>query len=292
MVLHQHTDTHKYSDSHPPTDAGEHGDTYEQRTFHRQPTTNRQPIIRLNDITAGYEDKVALENVSLEIFDHDFLGVIGPNGGGKTTLMRIILGMLKPFSGQVSYYRNGRPVPKLTIGYLPQYNDIDRQFPISVSEVVLSGLSRQTPLFAPFTKEHHQRVNETLRRIDMEDFAHRPIGSLSGGQLQRVLLARAIVSRPEVVVLDEPNTYIDKRFQEQMYQMLDTINHDCAIIIVSHDVGTILQNVKEVACVNRTLHYHNSTEIPNSELREHFGCPIELLGHGDMPHRVLKSHDD
>ena len=244
MVLHQHTDTHKYSDSHPPTDAGEHGDTYDQRTFHRQPTTDRQPIIRLNDITAGYEDKVALENVSLEIFD------------------------------------------------LPQYNDIDRQFPISVSEVVLSGLSRQTPLFAPFTKEHHQKVNETLRRIDMEDFAHRPIGSLSGGQLQRVLLARAIVSRPEVVVLDEPNTYIDKRFQEQMYQMLDTINHDCAIIIVSHDVGTILQNVKEVACVNRTLHYHNSTEIPNSELREHFGCPIELLGHGDMPHRVLKSHDD
>ena len=188
-------------------------------------TAPKQPIIKLEHVFAGYEEKVALQDVSLEVFDHDFLGVIGPNGGGKTTLMRVILGMMKPFSGKVSYFRNRVQVPELTIGYLPQYNDIDRQFPIAVEEVVLSGLSRQKKLFAPFDANHKQRV----------------------------LLARAIVSRPEVVVLDEPNTYIDKRFQEQMYQMLDVINHDCAIIIVSHDVGTILQNVKAVACVNRTL---------------------------------------
>ena len=210
-------------------------------------TALSQPIIKLENVFAGYEDKVVLQDVSLEVLHHDFLGVIGPNGGGKTTLMRIILGMMKPFSGKVSYYRDGVEVPELTIGYLPQYNDIDRKF---------------------------------------------PIGALSGGQLQRVLLARAIVSRPEVVVLDEPNTYIDKRFQEQMYQMLDVINRDCAIIIVSHDVGTILQNVKAVACVNRTLHYHDTPQISNDELSEHFGCPIDLLGHGHMPHRVLKAHED
>lgn len=252
----------------------------------------RQPIITLEHVFAGYEEKVALQNVSLEVFDHDFLGVIGPNGGGKTTLMRVILGMLKPFSGKVSYFREGRQVPEITIGYLPQYNDIDRQFPISVEEVVLSGLSREKKLFASFKDTHKQQVEQTLEKLGMEDFAQRPIGSLSGGQLQRVLLARAIVSRPEVVVLDEPNTYIDKRFQEQMYQMLDVINRDCAIIIVSHDVGTILQNVKAVACVNRTLHYHDTPEISTYELSEHFGCPIELLGHGNMPHRVLKAHED
>ena len=255
-------------------------------------TPKREPIITLEHVFAGYEEKVALQNVSLEVFDHDFLGVIGPNGGGKTTLMRVILGMLKPFSGKVSYFREGRQVPEITIGYLPQYNDIDRQFPISVEEVVLSGLSREKKLFASFKDAHRQQVEQTLEKLGMEDFAQRPIGSLSGGQLQRVLLARAIVSRPEVVVLDEPNTYIDKRFQEQMYQMLDVINRDCAIIIVSHDVGTILQNVKAVACVNRTLHYHDTPEISTDELSEHFGCPIELLGHGNMPHRVLKAHED
>ena len=125
----------------------------------------------------------------------------------------------------------------------------------------------------------------------MDDFKDRPINTLSGGQLQRVFLARAIVARPDVVVLDEPNTYIDKQFQEQMYEMLDTINQDCAVVVVSHDIGTILQNVKTVACVNKTLHYHNSIEISGSELREYFGCPIELLGHGDIPHHVLKKHD-
>lgn len=255
-------------------------------------TPKRQPIITLEHVFAGYEEKVALQNVSLEVFDHDFLGVIGPNGGGKTTLMRVILGMLKPFSGKVSYFREGRQVPEITIGYLPQYNDIDRQFPISVEEVVLSGLSREKKLFASFKDAHRQQVEQTLEKLGMNDFAQRPIGSLSGGQLQRVLLARAIVSRPEVVVLDEPNTYIDKRFQEQMYQMLDVVNRDCAIIIVSHDVGTILQNVKAVACVNRTLHYHDTPEISTDELSEHFGCPIELLGHGNMPHRVLKAHED
>ena len=252
---------------------------------------NGQRIIKLENISAGYDGKLVLKNVSLNIFDHDFLGVIGPNGGGKTTLLHVILGMIRPLSGSVSYYRNGAPTPYISIGYLPQYNDIDRRFPISVAEVVLSGLSKQKSLLKAFTHFHYEQVSETLRRIGMDDFKDRPINTLSGGQLQRVFLARAIVGRPDVVVLDEPNTYIDKQFQEQMYEMLDAINQDCAVVVVSHDIGTILQNVKTVACVNKTLHYHNSIEISGSELREYFGCPIELLGHGDIPHHVLKKHD-
>ena len=135
-------------------------------------------------------------------------------------------------------------------------------------------------------------VDETLDRMQLTELRRRAIGTLSGGQLQRVLLARAIVARPEVLILDEPNTYIDRRFQEQMYQTLNDINRDCAIIIVSHDIGTILQNVKDIACVNKHAHYHPDTELPMEELEEHFGCPIDLVGHGDMPHRVLRPHTD
>lgn len=251
-----------------------------------------QPIIKVENLTAGYDDKIALEKVSLKVLENDFLGVIGPNGGGKTTLMRLILGMMKPFEGGITYYRDGKEVKDLAIGYLPQYNNIDHSFPISVSEVVLSGLGKQKHVFGSYSREQKEQALATIAKMQMEDYKDSPIGALSGGQLQRVLLARAIVSRPEVVVLDEPNTYIDKRFQEQMYKMLEAINKDCAVVIVSHDIGTILQNVKNVACVNKTLHYHAGTEIPGHELEEYFGCPIELLGHGKMPHRILKSHEE
>lgn len=249
-----------------------------------------QPIIRLENIAAAYDNKTVLTDVDLTVFDHDFLGVIGPNGGGKTTLVQIILGLKKPSRGRIAFYRNGQSTEQLTIGYLPQYSEIDRRFPISVEEVVLSGLSSQKKLFSPFTATHRRQVSDTLDRMQLADLRQRAIGTLSGGQLQRVLLARAIVSRPEVLILDEPNTYIDRRFQEQMYQMLNDINRDCAIIIVSHDVGSILQNVKAIACVNRTLHYHPDTELPMEELEKHFGCPIDLIGHGHMPHRILKEH--
>ena len=126
--------------------------------------------------------------------------------------------------------------------------------------------------------------------MGLEGLEKRSIGQLSGGQLQRALLGRALVSNPEVVILDEPNTYIDKRFEAKLYSLLEEINRERAIILVSHDIGTVLQNVKTIACVNETLDYHPDTEVPAEWLEEHFGCPIELLGHGHLPHRVLKCH--
>lgn len=251
-----------------------------------------QPIIQLNNISAAYDDKIVLQDVNLTIYEHDFLGIIGPNGGGKTTLIQLILGLKNSNKGSILFYHNGKPVQQITMGYLPQYSNIDRKFPISVEEVVFSGLNSQKKLFSRFTNKHRKMVDNTLQRMQLNNLRKRAIGELSGGQLQRVLLARAIVSHPEVLVLDEPNTYIDRRFQAQMYQMLDNLNNDCAIIIVSHDVGTILQNVKNIACVNQHLHYHAGTELPMEELESHFGCPIEQIGHGNMPHRVLKSHID
>lgn len=212
-----------------------------------------QPIITLKDISARYGSKIVLENIHLTVYDHDFLGVIGPNGGGKTTLMHIILGLMKPSAGKVRYYEDGKEVKELSIGYLPQYNDIDPQFPISAYEVVLSGLNKQKRPWQQFTKQHYEMVEETLSRLGLTALRQRPIGTLSGGQLQRVLLGRAIVSKPQVVILDEPNTYIDTAFQKEMYDILGEINQDCAIIIVSHDTSLLKERAKHLVWVNRKI---------------------------------------
>ena len=245
-------------------------------------------LIELRKVRAGYGRKEVLRDIDLTVYVRDFLGIIGPNGGGKTTLVKTILGLKKPSSGSITFYRNGKTVPSIRMGYLPQYNKIDKDFPISVYEVVLSGLKKK--IWQRYSADQHTAVETMLRQMGLEDLSQRPIGTLSGGQLQRALLGRAIVSQPDVVILDEPNTYIDKRFETQLYQLLNDINRECAIILVSHDLGSVLQNVRTIACVNETLDYHSDTELPEGWLEEKFNCPIDLIGHGNYPHRVLKCH--
>ena len=249
------------------------------------------PIIQISDLYAAYEEKTVLSHVDLTVYERDFLGIIGPNGGGKTTLIKSILGLHQPQKGKIHFYKNGKEVPEIKMGYLPQYNNIDKKFPISVYEVILSGLSKQKSIFQRYSNEQHELVRQMIIQMGLEGMDKRAIGELSGGQLQRALLGRALVSNPEVIILDEPNTYIDKRFEAKLYSLLEEINKERAIILVSHDIGTILKNVKTIACVNETVHYHPHTEVPTEWLEEHFGCPIEMLGHGTFPHRVLKCHD-
>ena len=176
------------------------------------------------------------------------------------------------------------------MGYLPQYNSIDRKFPITVEEVILSGLSSQKSLISRFTASHREKARQVIARMGLEGLEDRAIGALSGGQLQRALLGRAIISDPQLLILDEPSTYIDKRFEARLYQLLAEINRDCAIILVSHDIGTVLQQVKNIACVNETLDYHPAASVNTEWLERNFNCPIELLGHGTLPHRVLGEH--
>lgn len=240
-------------------------------------------LIKIRDLSAGYDGRLVLRNVNLNVYERDFLGIIGPNGGGKTTLIKCILGLLKPSGGEIIC----RP---LTMGYLPQYSSIDRKFPITVEEVILSGLSSKKSLTSRFTSEHREKALSVIARMGLEGMEKRAIGALSGGQLQRALLGRAIISDPEVVILDEPSTYIDKRFEARLYELLAEINKDCAIILVSHDIGTVLQQVKSIACVNETLDYHPDTGITEEWLERNFNCPIELLGHGTLPHRILGEH--
>ena len=215
-------------------------------------------------------DVQGVHDINLTVCKDDYLGIIGPNGGGKTTLMRLILGLMKPTDGSIRFYKDGEEVREISMGYLPQYNHLDKQFPISVYEVVLSGLSKTKSLFSRYTQAQHQQVLDCLEQMQLTELKDRHIAALSGGQLQRVLLARAIVSKPDVVILDEPNTYIDRRFQKQMYEMLEQINRECAIIIVSHDVAEVLNNVKHIACVNHHLHYHDTADMPREKLEEHF----------------------
>ena len=235
-------------------------------------------LIEIDKITAAYGNKTVLKDVSLTVWKDDFLGIIGPNGGGKTTLLKVILGLLQPVSGAIRFYQNGVEVSSLRIGYLPQLNNIDRKFPISVWEVVASGLAAEKPRFRSYTAVQKERIEVVIRQMGLEDLYTRSIGELSGGQLQRVLLGRSIVSRPQLLILDEPNSYVDKRFESRFYQLLE-------------DIGTVLTMVKNIACVNETLHYHPGVDVSEEWLGEKYACPIELIGHGNLPHRVLKTHE-
>lgn len=248
-------------------------------------------LIEIKNVSAAYGNKTVLRNVSVDIFKGDFLGIIGPNGGGKTTLLKVILGLLPAACGSVTFYKEGQATPSLKIGYLPQINNIDKKFPISVWEVIASGLAEQKPLFRPYTKAQEDRIARVMEQMGVNDFPDRPIGELSGGQLQRVLLGRAIVSRPQVLILDEPNSYVDKRFESHFYELLEQINKESAIVLVSHDIGTVVSMVRNIACVNETLHYHAGSDVSEDWLTHAYQCPIDIIGHGDLPHRVLKRHE-
>jgi zinc transport system ATP-binding protein len=241
-------------------------------------------IAQLDHITAGYNGDAVIRDVSLNIQPNDFIGVIGPNGGGKTTMIKVLLGVLPPFKGQVNF-----PSGKIKIGYLPQASQIDRSFPISVKEVVESVLKLKNQWWPVLHKEQKIEVHNLLTKTGLVEYKDSPIGALSGGQLQRTLLCRALINQPDLLVLDEPNTYVDKNFEGELYQWLQELNQEMAILLVSHDVGTISSMVKTIACVNSQLHYHSSNTL-TAELLKVYNCPIDVIAHGNIPHRVLNKH--
>ena len=251
-------------------------------------------ILDISNVFAGYDSNPRIiKNISFSVYQNDFLGIIGPNGGGKTTLLRTIMGLIKPTEGRVSFFNDkGENVSKINIGYLPQLNKIDQKFPISVHDVILSGLSMKSK-FPSFSIPQHykQRVEDIAEQMGVEKLLKRPIGELSGGQLQRVLLGRSIIDNPVLLILDEPISYVDKSFETNFYKILDEINSRMAIVLVSHDIGTILSTVENVLCVNETAHYHCGTEISQDWLDNAYdSCPFEIVGHGAVPHRVLRKH--
>ncbi len=242
------------------------------------------PLISLKNINAGYDGSSVLEDVNLDIYPNDFIGVIGPNGGGKTTLSKVLLGILQPFTGQVL-----QPSGPVSIGYLPQASQIDLSFPISVKEVILSGLKLPRSFGLGVPREAVKKIERLMNDTGLKGLANRSIGKLSGGQIQRVLLCRALINSPQLLVLDEPNAYVDKNFERELYELLKKYNEEMAIFLISHDIGIISSIVKTIACVNGTLHYHHGNVLTD-EILKVYNCPIDLIAHGPIPHRVLKKH--
>ena len=247
-----------------------------------------EPIVSLKNITVEYDSTTALEDASLDIYPNDFLGIIGPNGGGKTTLVKAIVGAV-PYSGEVTYspalFEHGHRL----IGYLPQLSEYDKSFPISVIEVVMSGLQAEKGFFGRYTKANRKKAMQLLDMAGISDIADRQISEVSGGQMQRALLCRAVILEPKLLILDEPTNFVDNKFENELYTLLHRLNERMAIVMVSHDLGTITSVVKSIVCVNRSVHRHDSNVITAEQL-ENYQCPIQIISHGHVPHTVLEHH--
>jgi zinc transport system ATP-binding protein len=245
-------------------------------------------LLEMHSISASYDEKKVLENINFKVYESDFIGVIGPNGGGKTTLLKLILGLLKPSGGKQTF--NIEILNTNNIGYLPQISTGDLNYPVNVMDVILSGMMIRKKIISHMSGSDRKRAYEVIDELGLSGLAKSSLSELSGGQLQRVFLGRAIIGDPKLLLLDEPGNFVDSTFENDFYEKLRELNKRMAILMVSHDIGIISSHVKSYACVNRTLHYHPSSEISNEQLLA-YGCPIQLITHGEVPHTVLKKHN-
>ncbi len=251
--------------------------------------SERPEVIHIAHLWAGYEDDDVLEDVNLSVRELDFLGIIGPNGGGKTTLLKVILGLLPPHRGEVKVLGLPPKQGRKFIGYVPQSVDFDRTFPISVRQVVLMGRLSKRPLLRRYTPQDYALVDELLERVGMDGLANAPMDSLSGGQRQRVYIARALATEPRILLLDEPTANIDPQMSSSIYELLRELNQQITIVMISHDIGAISSYVKTVGCLNRHLFYHQEDLLSPEMLERAYQCPIDLIAHG-VPHRVFRTH--
>jgi len=244
-------------------------------------------LFEMHSLSASYGANVVLQDVDFKVNENDFIGVIGPNGGGKTTLLKVILGLLKPAKGKMIF--NGELLNGNSIGYLPQISTGDINYPVTVADIILTGLMIRKGIISRMSASDKIKASTVIDELGLMGMSKSALNELSGGQIQRVFLGRAIIGDPRLLLLDEPGNFVDTTFENDFYEKLRDLNKRMAILMVSHDVGTISAHIKSFACVNRTLHYHPSHEITNEDLLA-YGCPIQLVTHGDIPHTVLKSH--
>ena len=249
----------------------------------------RREIVKLGDVWLYFDNMPVLEGINLSIKDRDFLGIIGPNGGGKTCLLKLILGLLKPSRGELTVFGHTAERSRKSVGYVPQYSLFDRDFPINVLDVVLMGRVGQMKRFRRYSEEDKKLASEALETVEMHEYRDSQIGQLSGGQQQRVFIARALVTEPKMLLLDEPMASVDSHMQTELYELFEKLRQQMAIVLVSHDISAVSIYVDKIACLNRKLFYHDSKELTAEDLEESYLCPVEIIAHG-VPHRVLKEH--
>jgi len=248
-----------------------------------------EAIIEVRDVWFSFNGHPVLREASLAVPQGDFLVIIGPNGGGKTTLLKLILGLLKPDRGTVRLFGRSPERVAHRIGYVPQNVHVNKTFPVSVLDVVLMGRLRKGRGWLYHTRKDRSAAQAVLEQMRVWEHRDRRIGALSGGELQRVFIARALVSGPEALFLDEAMASIDAQSRGDFYDMLKELNRTVTIIAVSHDMMILSSHVKSVACVNRELYHHHSGELTQTMIDQAYHCPVDLVAHG-VAHRVLSRH--
>lgn len=241
------------------------------------------PPIQIENLSFSYGPVSVLENANVCIEDKEFISVVGPNGGGKTTLLRIMLGLLEPQSGTVSVFGKTPEIGRKQIGYLPQYTSLDAKFPVTALDAVLMGRLGITSKLGLYTKADRTMANEMMARVGLEKLTKRPLSALSGGQQQRVLIARALVSEPRLLLLDEPSSSLDDYVEQELFDLLQELNKELTIIVVSHDVAYVSHYVEKVICVNRAVHTHPVSEISENLIHEMYGEHVHAVRH-DQEH--------
>ncbi|MHC1626725.1 MAG: metal ABC transporter ATP-binding protein [Methanoculleaceae archaeon] len=251
-----------------------------------------EPLVELENVWFSFGHRPVLENISLRIYRTDFMAIIGPNGGGKTTLLKVILGLYRPDSGTVRVLGRTPQQSRHLIGYVPQYRTFDFDFPARVVDVVATGrLGRKRFPLLRFSDEDREAVYRALETMEIADLADRRIGSLSGGEQQRVIIARALAMEPVLLLLDEPTNHIDVTAQSRFYEILHELHRKMPIVMVTHDISVVSVHVDRIACLNRRIYIHDSGEVTGQVISEIYGCPVELIAHG-VPHRVLREHTE
>ncbi|GGJ90126.1 zinc ABC transporter ATP-binding protein [Lentibacillus kapialis] len=248
----------------------------------------KEPVVSMANINYAYEHKNVLSNINFEIPEGAFMGVLGPNGGGKTTLINLILGLIKPYNGTIRLF--GQPIEKFKdwskIGFVSQKaNSFNKGFPATVYEVVSMGLTAKIGYFKFFTAAHKNKVLQTIDQVGMSDYAYENIGNLSGGQQQRVFIARSLVSDPELLILDEPTVGVDEQNVQKFYELLHRLNneHNITLLLVTHDTGTMTEHATDIVCLNKTLHFHGDPSeyktLTNRDLSQFYGHPVNIVTH-------------
>jgi zinc transport system ATP-binding protein len=235
--------------------------------------------VEINDVSFSYGDILVLENISLSIAKGEFFGIIGPNASGKSTLLRLILGLLQPDRGSLRVLGDEPRKARTRVGYVPQHPGYRREFPVTVKDVVMMGRLGVTTRLGRYTPVDRARTLEAMRAVEVVDIADRNIGHLSGGQMQRMLIARALACEPEILILDEPTSNIDVRAEESIFSLLKQYHARMTIIVVSHDVAFISAYVNRVGCLNRTLVCHETADISGRTIEELYGRDVKMIQH-------------
>ena len=252
----------------------------------------KNSAVHIDNLSVYYGQTPAIAGVCLDVTDGEYLGIIGPNGGGKSTLFKAILGLVPKASGTIEIYGKTIRKNKGMVGYVPQFTGLDRSFPITTREVVLMGKLKQgLAPFHSFSKSDRDATDELLEKVGIYRLAERQISALSGGEFQKMLIARALAVTPRCLLLDEPTASVDARSREQIFSLLEELNKQMTILLVTHDLQAISSRVRKLACLNGQIVYHGEPELNETIMNNLYGCQVDLIAFA-VPHRAAKEHKE